>query len=221
MNKIIRTLRTGHRGKDVEACKRAVYRYLDDGDAWAKLAKASTLSRRTFGVFFRTHVNRAHKKAGLAQSGVIGPRLETVMRGAGAFDRRADSLLAEYAMEKLVAPYQGFASLDRSLWGPYSLGRNWGLGDGPGLASGTYNPAATLPGGGKSDHAVYPSMAFDLDIGPDTGWRNLRAREVFNVLKDHPAVEYVILGNRIAIDGQVREYTAGAHENHLHASGVR
>jgi hypothetical protein len=84
---------------------------------------------------------------------------------------------------------------------------------------GTYNPASTLPGGGKSDHAHYPARAFDLGIEPDTGWNNLTARAFFNQMVDHPAVEYVILGDKIWSRSRgLHEYTAGGHLNHLHVS---
>jgi peptidoglycan hydrolase-like protein with peptidoglycan-binding domain len=126
---------------------------------------------------------------------------------------------------ELIEPYQGFASLHSSLHEAYSLGRHMGLRDGPGLASGTYNPNSTLPSGAKSDHALYPSRAFDLDIGPDTGWQNAPARAFFYAMLGRPEVNYVILGDRIwsrarASEG-VRLYSGGGHQNHVHVSGLR
>ncbi len=125
----------------------------------------------------------------------------------------------------LVEPHQGFASLDESLWQAYSLGRRMGLGDGPGLASGTYNGASTLPSGAKSDHAAGPpAFAFDLDIGPDSGWQNLTARAFFMAVLGRREVSYVILGDKIASASQgwtIRPYGSGSHENHVHVSGNR
>lgn len=126
---------------------------------------------------------------------------------------------------ELIEPYQGWASLHPSLHEAYSLGRHMGLGDGPGLASGTYNPSSTLPSGSPSDHSVYPARAFDLDIGPDTGWQNEPARAYFYALLGRPEISYQILGDRIfsrarASEG-VRLYTSGGHANHIHVSGHR
>lgn len=123
-----------------------------------------------------------------------------------------------------IEPHQGFGSLDRSLWRLYSIGRRMGLGDGPGLASGTYNGASTLPSGDKSDHALGPpALAFDLDIGPDTGWKNDTARAFFHVCVGDLDCGYVILGDRIwslaRADEGIRHYGSGGHENHVHVSG--
>lgn len=120
----------------------------------------------------------------------------------------------------LVEPHQGFNSLHESLWQAYSLGRRMGLNDGPGLASGTYNAASTLPSGAKSDHAYNPAWAFDLDIGPDTGWQNLPARAFFEAMVSRSEVEYVILGNKIwSRSLGLHAYSGGGHENHVHVSG--
>jgi hypothetical protein len=126
---------------------------------------------------------------------------------------------------ELIEPYQGWSSLHSSLHEAYSLGRHMGLRDGPGLASGTYNPNSRLPSGSPSDHALYPSRAFDLDIGPDTGWQNDPARAYFYALMGRPEINYLILGDRIwsrarASEG-VRLYTGGGHANHIHVSGIR
>jgi hypothetical protein len=120
----------------------------------------------------------------------------------------------------LVEPHQGFNSLREELWQSYSLGRRMGLNDGPGFASGTYNPDSTLPSGAKSDHAYYPSRAFDLDIGPDTGWQNPVARSFFQTMVGNCG--YVILGDRIwsqaRADEGIRHYGSGGHANHVHVS---
>jgi peptidoglycan hydrolase-like protein with peptidoglycan-binding domain len=126
---------------------------------------------------------------------------------------------------ELIEPYQGWSSLHSSLHEAYSLGRHMGLKDGPGLASGTYNPNSRLPSGAKSDHALYPARAFDLDIAPDTGWQNDPARAFFYLMVGRPEVNYVILGDRIwsrerASEG-VRLYSGGGHANHVHVSGNR
>jgi hypothetical protein len=119
---------------------------------------------------------------------------------------------------ELVEPDQGFHSLHISLWPAYSLCRTSGLTD-----LGTYNPASKLPSGAPSDHAVYPALAFDCGIDPDTGWQNLKARAVALLVVKDPAVEYVILGNRIWTDWRKAwgAYYGGGHMNHLHVSGHR
>jgi hypothetical protein len=120
----------------------------------------------------------------------------------------------------LIGPNQGFDSLHRSLHQAFSEGRRSGFSD-----LGTYNPDSNLPSGAPSDHAVYPAMAFDLGIEPDTGWKNLPARQFFYSMMGRPEVEYVILGDRIwsrprASEG-IRPYTSGGHWNHIHVSGNR
>jgi hypothetical protein len=124
------------------------------------------------------------------------------------------------APETLIEPVQGFPSLHRSLHEAYSVGRRMGLSD-----LGTHNPASTLPSGAPSDHAVFPALAFDLGIEPDTGWENATARGFFMSMMGRAEVEYVILGDRIwsrprSSEG-IRRYTGGGHENHVHVSGNR
>lgn len=138
----------------------------------------------------------------------------------------------EYNLPKLplVEPHQGFDSLHQRLWQAYSLGRKkYGFKDGPGYASGTYNPNSRLPSGALSDHALYPSRAFDLDIVEHTGWNNLKAREYFLELWEYRKVyniNYIILGNKIvsvarASEG-IRTYSpAWIHANHIHVSTWR
>jgi hypothetical protein len=90
--------------------------------------------------------------------------------------------------------------------------------------AGTYNPLATLPGGGPSDHSVYPARAFDAGFKPAIGWLNLRARRVFNWLTSRPDINYVILGDRIWSRARgLHAYTdapASDHAGHIHASGL-
>lgn len=226
MNMLTRTLKPGCVGKDVEGFTRAMLRYLDDGKNWTAFYAALPVVRRRWGTAKVTLAKRCAAKAGLPQYGVGGPALETALRKAGAFDLKANQLLDAYAESvkpKLIEPYQGFESLHRSLWDIYSFGRRLNLGDAPRLASGTYAAGSTLPGGGKSDHAFYPAFAFDLDIGPDTGWANLPARAFALEAATRPEVEYVILGDRIHTnDGRGwHAYTAGGHLNHVHVSGNR
>jgi peptidoglycan hydrolase-like protein with peptidoglycan-binding domain len=119
----------------------------------------------------------------------------------------------------LIEPVQGFESLHRSLWELFSAGRRMGLSD-----LGTYNPRSLLPSGAPSDHAVYPAFAFDLGVEPDTGYLNPVGRAFFDLCVGHPAVEYVILGTKIAsrnYDWTVRTYSGGGHGNHVHVSGIR
>lgn len=119
-----------------------------------------------------------------------------------------------------IEPRQGWGSLHKSLWSIFSLGRNMDLSD-----LGTYNPSSTLPSGGPSDHAVWPAMAFDLGVEPDTGYANSVGRAYFHICMTRPEVEYVILGDRIwsrpRADEGVRHYSGGGHANHVHVSGHR
>ena len=107
------------------------------------------------------------------------------------------------------------ASLHHSLWESYAEALRT-----PGLFSlGTYNPDSRLPSGLPSDHAVYPAYAFDIGFDPDTGWNNPVARAYAEKTAKRPEVEYVILGNRIHINGAWKAYSGGGHLNHIHVSG--
>ena len=206
------------RGKDVDAHGRAMHRYLKDGQLAAYTRQPDAM-RETFGIGKRTLAKKAAKKAGLLQTGWLGPNLYDAMRDADAYDAVCDKLLLEYTESvkpKLVEPDQGFESLHPSLWKAYTIGRNMGLTD-----LGTFNPASRLPSGAASDHAVYPAFAFDLGIDPDTGWNNLKARTYVQRVVGKPEIEYVILGSRIWTSRGWGSYTAGGHYNHVHVSGVR
>ncbi len=112
----------------------------------------------------------------------------------------------------LVKPRQGFASLRKDGREAYTLGRRLGLSD-----LGTYNPASTLPGGGKSDHAYHPARAFDLGL-TKVGTRE-RARWFFRRMIDRPEVEYVIFEDKIwSRNKGLHAYTAGGHLTHVHVS---
>jgi hypothetical protein len=112
----------------------------------------------------------------------------------------------------LRKPRQGFDSLRRAGWALYTLGRRLGLSD-----LGTHNPASTLPGGGKSDHAFWPARAFDLGL-TKVGTR-ARARWYFKRCQGRPEVEYVIFEELIwSRTNGLRKYTAGGHMTHVHVS---
>jgi len=116
---------------------------------------------------------------------------------------------------ELIEPNQGWASLQKDLWEPYSRGRHLGFSD-----LGTYNPASRLPSGAPSDHAVYPARAYDLGISPATGYRNEKAKAYFWDLVEEPEIEYVILGDKIWSRSRgFHSYTGGGHDNHIHVSG--
>jgi len=217
-----RSLRRGSVGAAVEAAKRAVFRWQGVGNL-SKLVKQPKAVRRTFGPFFATHVKRFQKAKGLTPDGVIGPSTWKAL--SPYLDSYAKDLLDSESIIKpvndLIAPYQGFGSLHSSLWPAYTIGRKFGLLDGPGLASGTYNPASRLPGGGLSDHAYLPAYAFDLAVEPKTGWDNPNARKFFQEMIGRPEINYVILGDRIWSRSRgLHAYTSGGHENHVHVSGV-
>lgn len=119
-----------------------------------------------------------------------------------------------------IEPIQGWNSLHSSLHDLFSLGRGLKLSD-----LGTFNPSSTLPSGSPSDHALWPALAFDLGVEPDTGWANDVGRSFFYTCKSSAACGYVILGDRIwsrarAAEG-IRHYSGGGHHNHVHVSGNR
>lgn len=112
----------------------------------------------------------------------------------------------------LLEPKQGFKSLRSDGWAAYTLGRRLGLSD-----LGTFNPASTLPGGGKSDHAFSPARAFDL--GLTAKGTRARARWFFRQMIERPEVEYVIFEDKIwSRDRGLHAYTAGGHDAHVHVS---
>jgi hypothetical protein len=209
------------RGSDVVAIKRALSKVETDFFPRPAAGFDEVYNRKTAAavkVFQR--LNKIEATGDVGQ-----PTLDALVP---FMDSRARSFYTKFelppAEPKLVEPYQGFESLHHELWDAYSLGRTeYALGDGPGLASGTYNPASTLPSGAKSDHAFFPAWAFDLDIGPDTGFANVKARGFFEELVRRQAelgIEYVILGDKIWSRAKgLHAYTGGGHENHVHVSG--
>lgn len=223
MTGLTRTLRLGSVGADVEAWARGAHRYLHDGQLVA-FSEQRPIVKRTFGVGKLLLAKKCAGKAGLPQYGVVGPELDKKMRKAGAYDLVSDALFQQYADSleppkppPLIEPNQGFSSLHHSLWQLYSDGRRLGLTD-----LGTHNRDSRLPSGSPSDHAVWPAMAFDLGISPDTGYEHPVGRKFFDMCVGKPEVEYVILGNRIWSRAQgLHAYTAGNHANHLHISGNR
>lgn len=221
---LTRTLQVGSVGKDVEAAKRTVCRYLKNGKL-RTVAEKPELVRRTFGPFFAADVVRARRQAGFDLRPIFGPAFLEFLVKRGAPDALAIDLFNQYRdglkppappKPKLVEPRQGFGSLHRSLWEAYSIGRNAGLTD-----LGTHNPASRLPSGRPSDHAVYPAYAFDLGIPSSRGFDDPVGRAYVNRIAGRPEVEYIILGNRIYSRGAWRPYTYGGHETHAHVSGVR
>lgn len=208
---LIRTIRPGDYGKDVEAVTRAFHRLLKTGRLDEFRAKP-TWYRRTFNESKVLLSRRAAMALELPPYGIVGPHLDDALLASGSYDAFALMLAKEYEdahMPKLIEPRQGFQSLHRSLWSAYSIGISRGFTD-----LGTY---ADKPG----DHGVWPSFAFDLGIEPDTGWQNLKARKYVLEISRRPEVEYVILGDRIYFGTNWRGYSLGGHYNHIHVSGVR
>jgi hypothetical protein len=217
---LTRTLKPGSVGADVEGVKRSVHRFLRQGKLKGFAEKPQRV-RRTFGPFFLLDVYAARKRAGFARKPTVDQLFWHHLVRAGAPDALAIDLMNEYRdahrRPELVEPRQGFDSLHKSLWEAYSIGRLAGLTD-----LGTHNPASTLPGGGPSDHSVYPAYAFDLGFSPQTGQRNPTARAFFQRMINFPGVEYVILGDLIwSRERGTHSYTSGGHLNHVHVSGVR
>jgi murein DD-endopeptidase MepM/ murein hydrolase activator NlpD len=96
VNTLTRILKTGCVGKDVEGVNRAMLRYLEDDQGWRLYVAALPVVRRTWGAGKTRLAKRSAAKAGLPQLGVFGPKLETALRAAGAFDMKANKLIDEY-----------------------------------------------------------------------------------------------------------------------------
>jgi len=120
------------RGQDIDAHGRAMHRFLHDGQLAAYVAQKDRV-RETFGVGKRTLAKQSARKAGLPQTGWLGPNLYDAMRDAGAYDAKADALLLEYMapppMPDLVYPHdRDFASYSGgSLHQTGGIAGNWAL----------------------------------------------------------------------------------------------
>jgi len=123
----------------------------------------------------------------------------------------------------LVEPVQGFDSLAKILWLPYSMGRQRGFTD-----LGTY-VAKALDHGGTDTHRGPPAWAFDLgrkDRFLFKGWDYLKARALAKFYwENHRAlgIEYVILGHKIISRNNPTWHfyadPSGSHSFHIHVSG--
>jgi len=228
MTTLTRTLAVGSFGKDVDGVKRSVYRGLDKGDGGTRLKThmgKSLRVRRTFGLFFRSDVNRLKAQDEWDPNGKVGPPFWVYMEKRRYPDALAHDLVDQYADEhkppppapKYVEPRQGFSSLDPRLWDEFTTGRNMGLSD-----LGTYRRASNLPSGAPSDHSVYPAVAFDLGFSPQSGYAHTTARKFFHLMAGAEGIHYVILGNQIwSRERGLHAYTSGNHEGHVHVSGNR
>ena len=96
LTRILAVTSPATRGSDVEAVRRGTIRYLDDDKAWAAYVAQPTLEARTYGPRLAALVKRVEKAAKLKQDGVAGPRVDDVLRDAGAYDAVADRLLLRY-----------------------------------------------------------------------------------------------------------------------------
>ena len=116
------------------------------------------------------------------------------------------------------------ASLDSSLHLAFSIGLARSF-----INAGTYNPASRLPSGAKSDHAVYPAMAFDLRRKRWTGlfgygyWAARRLADLYAENAYALNIEYVIVGRRIwsRSKGWHTYDSDRSHDWHIHVSGLR
>ena len=135
-----------------------------------------------------------------------------------AFDQRAIDLFVKANRQlnpPFIEPRQGYASLDRKLWGLYAFAIRAGATD-----CGTHNAASRLPSGRASDHSLWPAKAFDACFSPATGLGNPIALKIWNEAVGHPSVKYVIAGDRIwSPDRGSRSYSHGGHYGHVHISG--
>lgn len=237
----VRSLKPGMSGADVEAVKRATYRALGAEYSWKEMIDNAPVVRRKYTKSFAKMMKRMQSKLGVKKlDGVYGretheklARARAAKRpGELAFDARARYLLRiekqrqarieaerqrRLEQERLwqtVIPSQGLSSLSARALPYYSLGRNMGLSD-----CGTYNPASRLPGGGPSDHSVYPSRAFDLCFSPHTGFDHPVAQRYYYAIIGKPGIKYVILGDRIWSPARgTHTYFSGGHMNHVHVS---
>jgi len=166
-----------------------------------------------------TIIKNAQDELLIPKSGWAGNRMLELLYNANAVDLSGKKDLSDYAAKHGPVIITSWPrSLHKSLWPIY----NDGLNNYDFSNLGTYNPASTLPSGAPSDHSVYPAYAVDFGIDPDTGEKNKKALEFVVKWADDPAIEYIILGNRIYFSSTGWErYTRGGHTNHIHASGVR
>ncbi len=212
--KLKRPLRGSETGADVRMVQRALN----------KASRASTPSRPTIiatnGIYDATTQLRmaAFRRAHSLNPGKHFDQeaLDALWPYFDAYGRMRYRLYKPPVPEPvLVEPKQGFESLTKDLWEPFSRGRKLGFSD-----LGTYNPRSRLPSGAPSDHAVYPARAYDLGISPATGYSNPKARAYFNDLMGEPQIEYVILGNKIwSRTRGLHSYGGGDHYGHIHVSG--
>lgn len=220
--KFKRKLVKGSHGQDVEAVGRAL---CHANVGFMKLGVFFVMPKkikRTYGFRKIQAIRKFQKRHKLPVTGNYNEATHSKL--LPYFDLYAKKLYATYKppppkppKPKLVEPRQGWNSLHRSLWEPYSIGRNMGLSD-----LGTYNPASRLPSGGPSDHAAYPAMAYDLGVYPSIGYKHPVARKYFDMMVGRPEIEYIILGNKIWSKSRgLHEYHSGGHENHVHVSGNR
>lgn len=132
MAELTRTLQTGSMGEDVEACKRAVYRFLGDGGSLKQLARSTPVVRQAFGPFFRASVKTAQGRLGIPQTGAIGQATFTALLEAEAFDLKALALLDSYALSvkpKLFYPQMNglYESVCQGLHQTGGLPGNWAM----------------------------------------------------------------------------------------------
>lgn len=214
MIRYTRKFKFGDYGSDVEGVARALCR----AKAGPPLMIFNALPpkiRRTWGRRKQAWLVKFKRRKGLPGTPVYGQRTHTLL--SPYFDSKARHLMRIWQEPvKMVEPRQGWHSLHRSLWESYSIGRNAGLSD-----YGTFRAGATLPGGGKSDHAYHPSFAFDLGFFPAIGFQHEAARRYFYEVTRRNETSYVILGTKIWSRGRgLHAYTSGGHENHVHVSGL-
>lgn len=74
------------RGFDVDAAKRATYRYINNGPKWANYMNQSKTSKNFFGPFFEKDLKIVQKHLGLNADGVFGEKTLRALEKVGAFD---------------------------------------------------------------------------------------------------------------------------------------
>lgn len=107
---LMRQLKKGSIGKDVEACARAGFRFMDDRAGLRKFDSDPVSVRRTYGVFKVKLFKHVQLKMGLPQTGVVGPDTFARLVKAGAFDDIALKLLEPPKVASMIYPHPAKAT---------------------------------------------------------------------------------------------------------------
>jgi hypothetical protein len=160
MSGLIRTLKLGCVGDDVDGWARAAHRYLEDG-LLDDYEMQRPIVRRTFGIGKRTLAKKCARKAGLPQYGIVGETLEEAMRAAGAFDATADARIDRYNAAQVD---EGLELARKLLDYCRRFDGGYKLGGGHGRPLATVTPDQDLDCSSSTSRALYE---FGLYLGPN------------------------------------------------------